>query len=257
MSDIPSSPPPNPSKKRKLGIKPASRVGGQTRIRELKCYQEVYDRIVQGWSIAEVVKFIHEVKKEATDVSVSALTASLTEFRRKLPPGVMTSQRVTPVFMKAKQQVEQGLDELSELAKLYILQMGRIDIDLKLEKKMGKLMPTLTNEVRMAKEILTAIADLKMDLGLSKRHIGEMKVETQVLADIAVRYQQPEVREVMANPQARKKLLNLAERLLSARSGPATVRNSVPEIIEMEAQPLSEEDIPELEELVSPAEDDR
>jgi hypothetical protein len=54
-----------------------------------------------------------------------------------------------------------------------------------------------------------------MDLGLSKRHLGKMDVEARLLADVAVQYNKPEVQNVLANPQSRKKVLGLAERLMS------------------------------------------
>lgn len=215
--------------KRSNRIRPVSRTPGQPRVRNLKCYQEVYERIIDGWTLNEVAKFIQEIRKEATDITRAGLIATLQDFRASIPPAELTKKRMTPVFNKAKQEVEEGIDELAELERLYKLQMTRIEIDFETEKKIKKLMPSTGQEVRIAKEILSSYADLKMDLGLSKRHIGQMQVDARVMADVAVRYQKAEVQEVMNSAQSRKKVLNLVERLLS--------RSSVDLIPEDETQP--------------------
>lgn len=230
MSD--SKPPPP---KRSPRIRPQSRVTGQSRIRNLKCFQEVYDRILDGWTLNEVAKFIQDIKKELTDLTPGALVQALQDFRGTIPPAELTKKRLTPVFNKAKAKVEEGIDELAEMERLYKLQMDRIEIDVATEKKIKKLMPSTGQEVRIAKEVLSAYADLKMDLGLSKRHIGQMQVDARLMADVAVKYQgAPEVQEVMNNAQSRKKVLNLVERLLSTSGGSRVVPG--PEVIDVEPE---------------------
>ncbi len=198
-------------------IRPQSRETKQGRIRQLRCFSEVYDRFLEGWPVAEIARFIQDIKKEATDISRAGVVAALLDFRATIPPAELTKRRMMPAYIDAVETVEKGLDELHELEKLYRLQMSRVSIDVTNEKNIKKLLPTTGQEVRIAKEILTAYADLKMDLGLSKRHIGQVDVEGRLLADVAVHYG-ADVGSVLTDAQARKKVLGLAQRLLSMRA---------------------------------------
>ncbi len=201
--------------KRSFRVRPQNRDTGHNRIRTLGCFQEVYDRILDGWPLTEIARFIQDVKKEAVDITRMGLVSALQDFRKTIPPAELTKKRMTPVYVEAAKTVEEGIDELVELEKLYKLQMRRIDIDVLNEKNIKKLLPTTGQEIRIAREVLSTYADLKMDLGLSKRHLGKMDVEARLLADVAVRYNKPEVQNVLANPQSRKKVLSLVERLMS------------------------------------------
>lgn len=212
---------PGTKPKRSYGqrIRPTSREPGQGRIRKLQCFEEVYDRILEGWPMSEVARFVQDVKKEATDLTRGGLMQALHEFRQTIPAAELTKRRISPVFVDAVKEVEEGLDELKEIEKLYKLQMRRIEIDVQNEKNIKKLLPTTGQEVRIAKEILSTYADLKMDLGLSKRHLGQMDVDARVMADVALRYNKTEVRAVMEDAQSRKKVLSLVERLMSKSAG--------------------------------------
>jgi hypothetical protein len=207
---------PFPTKKNR--IRPVSRQIGQTRIRELKCFKEVYDRILDGWPLNSIARFIQVQCNECTDLTAAGLVSTLDDFRKTIPPAELTKKRITPVYLNAVNEVEKGLDELAEMEKLYRLQMDRVAIDVKNENNIKKLLPTTGQEVRIAREILSNYADLKMDLGLSKRHLGQVDVDARLLADVAVRYQKPEVATVLNDAQSRKKVLGLAERLLSLKA---------------------------------------
>lgn len=225
-------------------VRPISRDPGQSRIRKLKCFPEVYDRILDGWPLSEIARFVHDIKKELLDLTRTGLIGALQEFRATIPASELTKKRLPTVFMNAVEKVESGLDELSELEKLYRLQMNRIAIDVQNEKNIKKLLPTTGQEVRIAREILSNYADLKMDLGLSKRHLGQMEVDARVVADVAVRYNKPEVESVLNDAQARKKVLNIAERLLSARAAASRVVEDPRDTITVEAD-APDDDIPE------------
>lgn len=203
--------------KRLPPVRPVSRDQSHARIRNLKCYPEMYSRILDGWPLPEVAKFIQEVKKESLDVTQGGLVAALTDFRKTIPPAQLTQKRMPKAFMDAAEEVSEGLDELKEMEKLYKLQMARVQIDFAHEKGIKKLMPTMGQEVRIAREVLASYADLKMSLGLSKRHLGKMEVDARVLTDVAVRYETaaPDVKQVMENPQSRQKILGLVEKLLT------------------------------------------
>lgn len=226
--------------KRSFRVRPVSRDTGHHRVRTLLCFSEVYERILDGWPLTEIARFIQDVKKEATDLTRAGLVSALQDYRKTIPPAELTKKRLTPVYMEAAKEVEQGLDELAELEKIYRLQMDRIAIDLKNEQNIKKLLPTTGQEVRIAREILSTYADLKMDLGLSKRHLGQMDVETRLLADVAVRYNKPDVQTVLANPQSRKKVLSLVEHLMGSAAAQTATAEAPAEVVDAPAEPPAE-----------------
>lgn len=204
-------------------------------IRQLKCFDEVYQRITDGWPLATIARYIQETKKELVTVARQTVISQLQAYRATIPPGELVKSRLPKKHAQAVEKIENGLDELAELEKLYRLQMKRVGIDYKHEKNIKKLMPTTGQEIRIAREILNTYAQHKMDLGLSKRHIGSMEVEARLLADVAVRYN-PEVQKVMSDAQSRQKVLSLAERLLAR--APANLAAAEPETITVEAEPV-------------------
>lgn len=196
-------------------IRPTGRDEGFQKLRSMRCFQEVYDRMISGWAMSELARFIQEDRNEYGHATRVGLMQILQRFRDTIPPAQLLQRRMPHAFHEAAKEVEEGIDELKELERLYRLQMDRIDIDLKTEKKINKLMPTMTQEVRVARELLGAIADLKMDLGLNTRHIGQVDVEARLEADIQAKYGKDSIKKVMESPESRRKVLNIAERILA------------------------------------------
>ena len=203
-------------------MKPTSRATGHDKIRSLKCYEEVYKRICGGWAATELARFIQEDKKELTDISRSQLAQNLRSFRQKIPAGDLVAKRFPQVFQDAKESLEYGLDELAELEDLYMLQMQRVGIDFKTEQAIGKLMPSMTSEIREARQILESIAELKMELGIHQRAPEQhnVSVEGQVEARLETDLEKyPEgVKKVLENPESRRRVQGLVDRFLQAEN---------------------------------------
>lgn len=183
-----------------------------TKLKNIMCFKEVHEMIISGWAISEVARYVQIDRKEYTDVSADALMHVLTLYRAELPPGVLVSKAMPNAFSKAAEKVRKGVDELEELNKLYELQMKRIGIDFSTEKKINKLMPSMTNEIKEARNILSALAQLKMDLGLDERHIGRLDIEAGLSEELLAKYGKPGVSKVLRNPESRQKLLSLVEK---------------------------------------------
>lgn len=233
----------SPKKKPKIDpktkLESMSRVADNNPVRNLKCFDEIYKRICEGWPLTEVARFIQEVKMEAPETLRDTLYQQLVAFKRTIPPAEFIRGTMPNTHVAAVAAVAEGIDELAELEKLYRLQMDRIAIDVQNEKNIRKLIPTTGQEVRIAKEILGSYAGLKMDLGLSTRHIGQVEVNTQVIADVAVSYAKPEVQNVLSDPQSRKKVLGIAERLLGMRNPQileTILQSRDPAVIEVEGE---------------------
>jgi hypothetical protein len=188
--------------------------GKFVRLRSLKCYPEILTRVREGVPLAEVVRFIQQDRQEYTDVTPGSLTTLLTDFRNSLPLAQRAEGHLPEAVSRAMRKVEAGLDEMAELEKLYKMQMDRINIDLASEKKIGKLFATTVKEIQTAAELLVKHAGLKMDLGLTERHIGTLDLDTTV-QDVSQKYG-PAVAKVLADPEARKRVTTLAMKLLAA-----------------------------------------
>lgn len=195
-------------------VRPQSRETRFVKLRSLKCFAEVHQRVLDGWPMPELARYIQDEKREYTDVTKDGLVAVLKEYRASIPPGQLIQKRMPQVFHKAAAEVAEGVDELKEMEKLYRLQMERIGIDVNTEKKINKLMPTVTQEIRVAREILSGMASLKMDLGIDKRHIGQVDIDAKVQADITNKYGSQAVVAVLQNPESRRKVLGVVDRVL-------------------------------------------
>lgn len=198
-----------------LRTRPVSRESGFQKLRAMKCFPEVHERICDGWPISEVATFVQEKRGEYTDAKHITLMTQLQRYRDSLPKSDLVKKLIPKYFVNAMHEVEEEVDELIEFTRLYRIQMERIGIDLQTERNINKLFPTMTQEMRVAREILAEIAELKMDLGVNQRHLGTVDVEAQILGAVAARYEGTEIGKVLENPKSRGRLRTIAEHALS------------------------------------------
>jgi hypothetical protein len=205
------------SSTRRPPIKPISREPKKaaSALQDCRCFDEVERRVRMGWSAPDLVKFIQEDSQELTHLSSAYVRKMVDEFRRTIPPAelLITTQNTT-VAMHAAQKVANGMEELAKLSELYDLQMDRIKIDVENEKKINKLFQTTGREIFYAMKILKQTSDLKMDLGLAKRQLGEVSVSGSAAVQISDRYTDG-VGKVMADPDGRRKVLGMVEALMA------------------------------------------
>lgn len=206
--------------RRKKRAVPLGRSMRFQKLKALSCYQEMYDRICAGWPIAQVARFIQQDRNEYTEISQRGLEQQLVEFRKQMPPGDLVQKRFPELYDKAKDRVEEGIDELAELEDLYRIQMARIKIDYATEKGIKKLLPSMTGEIREARQILETITNLKMDLGVldrARRGVDvnvDVDVEAKLTGEIMGRFSDDGVNEVLNNPESRRKVMGVVERFM-------------------------------------------
>jgi hypothetical protein len=203
-------------------LKPVSRKDDHQFLRGLECFSEFRKRVVAGWTTGALVDYLLEEEPQVAKHPRPLIAGRVDEFRKSIPPGEFVSdlpegvvnQRLMPLHTKVAQQLHQGLDELSELEKLYRIQLKRIEKGVQLEDEKNKLSPTMVQEMRVAKEILETSAQLKMDLGISKRHLGLVEMEGRLMDDIGARYGSEAVSRVLEDPEKRQRIASVAQRLL-------------------------------------------
>lgn len=196
-------------------VQPVSRNGGFNKLRALACFPEVHDRICKGWPLSQVATYIQDDCGEYTDAEQVTLVKVLQRYRDSLPPGERAKYVLPKAHREAVEEVQEDIDEIRELIKLYRRQEKRLDIDGKVEENIGKLLPTMTQEVRATAEILNRIAQLKMDMGVHERRLGTVDVEAGLIADVEQKYDGTDVGHVLKDPKKRRRLLNIAEHALS------------------------------------------
>jgi hypothetical protein len=195
-------------------------VHGFAKLKALRCFRDAHARLVDGWPLSELARWIQDDQKEYTDIGRDSLIALLHKYRATVP-AVEFAKKHAPnkaVIEKIK-EAEEGLDELAEMQRLYKMQLERVEIDRTIEKNIKKLLPAMGQEIRTAKEILQAYADLKMDLGLVDRNLGTTRTEN-ITATVDFTSGNPAVQKVLENPESRRKLTAIAARFLTAAKEP-------------------------------------
>ena len=176
--------------------------------------------LLAGHSCPKVAEWIQEEQKEMEDASREGIVTLLRRYRESFSDAEMIKDRMPQVFEEAKARVHESLDELAELEDLYRIQKERLMIDVKLERTFNKLLPSNTQEIRAAREILSTIAELKMDLGLHDRKLGTVDVDAKIEATLIARHGDSKLAKTLANPQQRQRLLGLAKQLAKKASSP-------------------------------------
>jgi hypothetical protein len=199
---------------RRPPIQPVSRERKKAAaLKDCRCFEEAERRLRMGHSSAKLVKFIQEDSGELTHLSPGYIRKMLDEHRKTIPPAdlALTSKNTT-VSMQANRKLANGLNELEELESLYTKQKERIEIEMGNERKINKLLPQTGREIFYAMKILKQSADLKMDLGIAKRQLGEVSVTGHASVQIGERYNDG-VGGVMANADSRRKVLGMVQTL--------------------------------------------
>lgn len=145
-------------------MRPVSRKTTFPKLRAMSCFQEVHERLCKGWPLKKVAEYIQHDCEEYTDASHHTVVKQLQNYRASIPPAERAKYTMSKSHMDAIDEVEEDIDEVKELIKLYRRQEKRLSIDEKVEQNIGKLMPTMTQEVRATAELLRTIATIKMDL---------------------------------------------------------------------------------------------
>lgn len=120
-------------------------------------FREVEDMLASGYSVSEIAYRILEW--DDVNKPYQAIKSDISYLKRNYPK---LRKFDIMKYVEDVKRAEMEINELNELIRLYKLQMDRISIDYNLEKNiLKKLMPTMSNEIKTALEILKAIAVLK------------------------------------------------------------------------------------------------
>jgi len=191
--------------------------GPFSRLRSCKSFPEAKSRLLAGVGPTGVARFMHS-EGDYTECSYQSLAAMLCAYRKTLSSTEMLSLQKPGFVSAAVKEIEDGLDELSELAEIFQVQKARILQGRKLETKLGVLNKTLGNEVRIAGELLRTSVTVKQQLAPTEN--GDVRATHPGPAfqyDTRSRYGD-RVAQVIEDPGKRNRVLNAVSALIAAGS---------------------------------------
>ena len=117
-------------------------------------------------------------------------------------------------FMKKVKEFEEGTDELVYLDKLMVIQLERIEGMMEQMKALNIWMPSqnMPRELDVARKLAYSRAQLKMDLGLSKRDMGKLTLESELVERAREKWGH-EVAQTVSDPDSRKKVIDIMDHI--------------------------------------------
>lgn len=186
-------------------IAPVSRkmVKPPSKLTRMRCWPEVEERLKAGFSTETIAKWIQQTKCEYTDVTEGTLIVMLANYRKhKMPDIEKVAIHIPDFAAKALSKVEAGVDEINELGILYALQLGRIEMAIEQEQNMGFLSKGLTDTFKLAQQILSARAEIKLQLGVPVQE-GNLSQKDEVFRRVG-----GNMAELVKNKESRAKVLS-------------------------------------------------
>lgn len=197
-----------------------------TRIRSLKCYEQVIALVQTGATFGRAAQFIFE-QGEMTKMKARSREQAVRRFFEDHPELAVTKDPAVaraidlkhngdlPGYItKLRDKAENHIDSLSEMEKLYQIQYERV-LEYRKKEQEGEAVGTsLRAEIKVALQMLSNIAGLQMDLEILEKaptridaRVAQWKqldVGAQLLELIAGK---PEMAKLLGSPDAIKEML--------------------------------------------------
>ena len=186
-----------------------------TRIRALKCWREVESKLQIGVNHLTIAGWIQS-KGELTDVKDLTIAAGLAAIAGE----VVALTGGTPDEVDFSSSAE--LNELEEMATLFQIQKTRVLNARKMEEKLnGGLNPRLSNDIRIAAELIRTVAQIKSD------HRKNPVIAVPVGKKQGRERYGERVASVIENPKSRNRVMAAVDTLLTM--GEEEIRSGDPD----------------------------
>jgi hypothetical protein len=185
------------------------------RIKNLRCHQEVYERLCAGYPCPEVARYIQEDEGECLDMVRRSLSETLRLYAEREIVGVdLIAPRLPHIVVKAQKEFNDRLEDLRRLERAYEALLYRFDLSHGEERRNGKVNPDVDRQAKVLMDYISKMHDVKMDLGLTgSRDLGTLTVSAERLAEIKDRYGEGAAR-AFGDPVSRAKVLGLLRRVM-------------------------------------------
>lgn len=202
---------------RRAPIRPTTRPTRLVRLRALACNEEVVKRLRRGDTLADTARFIQVDCAEYNDVTLETLINHLQDYRAELvSPAEFAATHAPRRFQSKVEEFVDGVDELSELSRLYEMQLDRIQREVQTEQKIGKNFSTTAQEFHVARALLGDIHKVKIAVGLSEGNLGTLTINAD-LQNIRASHMTETAAATLADPRKRMKILSAIRRITQAR----------------------------------------
>jgi hypothetical protein len=189
-----------------------------SRFVNLSCFDEFKTKISFGYTNHAIASWLQDEKGKCKDVKPKSLEVMIGRYRKALPPlsrGIKPDVRGQVQAMAIK-EIDESIDELKEVNKLYRIQMDRVSKGIRQEVEMYGLNKTLGQEINLASNLLRQSHAIKMDLGIDGgRDLGTVTVKPEVLLSVKENHGES-VYSAISSPQSRGKVLAIAKQLMLA-----------------------------------------
>jgi hypothetical protein len=192
--------------------KPVAKRKKFQKLMRMKCWLEVDRRVRAGYPLKDVARYIQEDREEYCGVKAMSLERELGRYRDSLPTGEVMSRNAPITFLKKAREFDEGQDELVYLDRLMTIQLERIEKIYIQEDKIGIWLPSrrMPAEIDEGRKLAYTRAQLKMDLGLSKRDIGKLTLESELIEKARSKWGD-EMAQTVADPESRRKVIDIMD----------------------------------------------
>ncbi len=219
--------------------------GKYARIKNLKCFQGVYERICSGYPMPDIARYVQIEEGESLDIKRDSLARELRLYAEEEIVGVdLIAPRLPHIVVKAKKEFSERLEDLRRLERAYEAILYRFDLAHGRERMTGVIDPDVDRQAKVLIDLVSKMHDIKMDLGLTgSRDLGSLTVSAERLAEVRERYGEGAAR-AFADPVQRAQVLGLLKRVMRL-TGREDVINVPFEVAEGGKIQLSEEEVEE------------
>jgi hypothetical protein len=248
----------NKGKAKKSGIRNNQRVGvspgnpqGQNicaledRLRQSTCWGEMLDMLAIGTRVADIVHFAKEEKKAYPTMTAETLERYLHWFVEKRGKDYILNR--CPSKLKMYESAMYDFDVFVAHKMLAAIQFERVTSAVEREKEAGELSSSTSKQIELLNTILKTVNDEEIQRNTKRvserfiRQIGDNNGSSVLMAVEKVKEQYSQryganTAKVILDPESRRRLLNVIERVRASASGP------VRKVLEAEMQKESEFD---------------
>jgi len=185
------------------------------RVKGLRCFQEVYERICAGYPMPEIARYVQEEEGESTDIPRATLAEDLRLFMHaEVVPADLIAPRLPHLVVKAQREFNDRLEDLRRLERAYEVLLYRLDLAHGMERRTGVIDPNVDRHAKSLIDLVARMHEIKMDLGLTgSRDLGTLTVSAERLQEIKDRYGEGAAR-AFADPVQRAQVLGLLKRIM-------------------------------------------
>lgn len=183
------------------------------RIRRLNCFELVREMILSGHATIEVARKVHELGEFKTK-KLETVRSDLEHYKATIPSWEFAARQKPKQYLEMKHKIEEQINITQELCELYQMMKKRIAIGMATDAKFGFVQANLERNFVVAAALLAQIQTMRDRVGFGDMK-GLLPQSTADSIDWQRVYGRKSVTNVMKDPDARARVVGVAERLFS------------------------------------------